>query len=112
MAAPATLSVGCKLPAGLIVTHAKKTVFLRGSNSSNVIGGFGLTEGVDSDWYNDWTATHSDFAPLKRGMIFANGSTASAKSQAAERETERNGFEGVNPDKPAPGIERVATTPA
>lgn len=39
-----TVTVGCKLPNGLILEQGAYKVELNGSNSSIVVGGYGLTE--------------------------------------------------------------------
>lgn len=98
------ISVGCKLPNGLHLDHGGKRVTLNGSNASVVIGGHGITEGVDADFFDAWMKAHEDYQPVKQGLIFAHGKTASVQAMAKERASNKSGFEGLNPDAPAPGI--------
>lgn len=104
-----TVIVGCKLPHGLKITLEGKTVVLNGTKSSVIAGGYGLTHDVDKDFFDKFLSTYKDVPYVKNKMVFAQGKQASAESQAAELQNEVSGFEGINPDKPAPGIERVET---
>lgn len=100
----AAVTIACKLPNGLRVRHAEKEVELVGANHSKAIAGFGLTKGVDSDWFASWKAAAGDFPPLKNGSIFAQVD-AKAADEAAEKADIPTGLEGLDPDKPAAGIE-------
>lgn len=102
-----TVTVGCKLPHGLYLDIGDKRVTLLGSNSSLVIGGHGITENVDREFFDKWLSLHKDSAAVKGGFIFAHDKTNSVKSEAEEKKDNRNGFEGLDPDKPAPGIAPV-----
>lgn len=106
----ATITVGCKLPHGLIIEVDGVPVTLNGTNSSNVIGGYGLTEGVDSDFFQKWMAANKDSAAVKNDLIFAQGRADSARAAASERKGVKNGFEGIDPNKPAPGVEPTEET--
>jgi len=104
----ARVSVACKLPQGLTITHKDITLTLKGANSSGNRLGFGVTEGVDGDWFADWATTDAkDFPAVKRGMIFAMDTAAKAKDAAKERRGDKSvqtGLEPLNPDKPAAGV--------
>lgn len=100
-----TLIVGCKLPHGLEIQLAGKPVVLRGSNNATIAGAYGLTYGVDKAAFEEWLKTYKDFPAVQNQMIFAQATEKSAVAQAEELEKEATGFEGLNPDKPAPGIE-------
>ena len=97
------VTVGCKLPNGLIIHVGDDKVSLNGQNSSNVIGGHGLTQ-VDKDFWDVWILDHADFTPVKAGLIFAQSNEKKASSEAIEKEANLSGFEGLNPKAPAPGI--------
>lgn len=101
----ANIVVGCKLPHGLEIRVGDKTAVLKGTNSSLVIGGYGITEGVDADLFAAWLAANKDSASVSGGFIFARGKAESVKAEATEKKDNLNGFEGLNPAKPAPGIE-------
>lgn len=121
-----TVFVACKLPGGLYLDTAAaeqtpglapdptQRVLLAGTNSvtdrSGLIlpgsGGYGVTE-VDADFFADWMARHKDYAPVKAGLIFETAREGDTKREARGRAKVPNGTEGVDPDKPAPNIERV-----
>lgn len=105
--------VGCKLPNGLVIEHADHKLTLVGSNAPGSIGGYGLTYGVDIDWFSDWmTGPAREFPPVTKGLIFIAGNDSNAADQAKEQAAERTGLEGVDPDNPAPGIEPTEETKA
>ncbi len=101
----ANIVVGCKLPHGLEIRVGDKSAVLLGSNASLVIGGHGITEGVDKDLFDAWVVANKDSAAVTGGFIFAHGKTESVKAEASEKKGNKNGFEGLDPAKPAPGIE-------
>lgn len=123
---PNTVFVGCKLPSGLYLDRAdteatpgiapdeSQRVMLNGTSSvtdrSGLIlpysGGYGVTE-VDADFFNDWMARHKDYPPVKNGLIFVVDKEADARKEARGRAGVQNGFEGANPDKPGPGVEKA-----
>lgn len=100
----AKVTVGCKLPSGLQLRIDDKLVVLKGSNSSLVIGGYGLTEDVDKDFFDKWLAVNKDADCVINGFVFSQDRTANAKAEAADNASNANGFEGLNPAAPAPGI--------
>lgn len=118
-----TVTVGCKLPHGLIIQHERlqeekaadgavvrryvptgDSITLRGTNSSRVIGGYGLTKGVDGDFFRKWLSDNKDFAPVKAGLIFASDDLDTASDVAEERVDVVSGFEPNNPDKLPKGV--------
>ncbi|ELY4201963.1 hypothetical protein ACLF30_000242 [Cronobacter sakazakii] len=102
-----TIVVGCKLPNGLVVEQDGYTVTLNGSNSSNVVGGYGLTEGVDKDAFEKWLEVHKNQPYVKNELVFAQAKANSAQSKATENASIKSGLEGLPQDKPAPGIEKA-----
>lgn len=102
-----TVTVGCKLPNGIHLDHQGKRVTIKGANSSVVIGGHGLTEGVDKEFWDGWLAEHQDYEPVKQGLIFAQNTTRNAEAEAKEKEGNLSGLEGVDPDKPGAGIKKA-----
>lgn len=99
--------VACKLPNGLLVEHGEHSVLLNGSDHESAVSGYGLTQNVDLDWFNDWaTGDGRDFPPVKRGLIFVAPNERFAADQAREQGTDlRSGLEGIDPEKPGDGIE-------
>lgn len=103
----ATVTVGCKMPNGLILEMGEKRVVLNGANSSGIIGGHGLTEGVDKEFWDAWSAKHATLDPVKKGFVFAHEKTANTVAEAKEKAAEKTGLEPLDPkDKPA-GLSEV-----
>ncbi|MGT3277450.1 hypothetical protein ACX1IE_17855 [Yersinia enterocolitica] len=100
------LTVGCKLPNGLVLEQDGYQVELNGSNSSLVFGGYGLTEGVNKDAFDKWLSVHKDQPYVKNDLIFAQAKTNSAQAKASENAKVKSGLEGLPQDKPMPGIEK------
>lgn len=98
------VTVGCKLPNGLLLEQDGYNVLLNGANSSNLVGGYGLTEGVDKDAFDKWIKTHADQAYVKNELVFAQAKTNSAESKAKENGGVKSGLEGLPQDNPAPGV--------
>lgn len=104
----ALVTVGCKLPAGLILEVGEKRVTVNGSNSSVVIGGHGITEGVDKDFFDSWLSAHSFLDFVKNGFLFAHEKANNVTAEAKDKASVETGFEPINPsDKPA-GLTAVA----
>jgi hypothetical protein len=96
--------VGCKLPNGLIMEVGKvgddryTQVRLRGTNDSNIVGGYGLTE-VSKEFWDEWFKKNKNLSFVKKGFVFAHGDMASARDVAKERTLELTGLEPLNPHK-------------
>lgn len=101
------VTVGCKLPNGLVLEQDGYQVELNGSNSSLVFGGYGLTEGVDKDAFDKWLSVHKNQPYVKNELVFAQAKTNSAQAKASENAKVKSGLEGLPQDKPMPGIEKV-----
>lgn len=124
-----TVTVACKLPHGLqlelkgadgqaVRVPVKGNAAARrleiADDKGNVVqhegiasvqGGYGLTHGVDADFWAQWLKENADYAPVKNGMIFATAKGESAASKAREQAEIRTGFEPIDPLKPRPGIQ-------
>lgn len=110
-----TVNVACKLPQGITIRHKNITKTLRGANSSGNRFGYGVTQGIDADWFKDWAEGDAkDFPPVKKGMIFAlEGTVRKIEDAAAERRGDaevQTGIEPLDPDAPAPEIEPTDDT--
>lgn len=107
MATALKTDVACKLPNGLVVEHMGHKVTLLGSNDANAKFGFGITRGVDADWFGAWAKTDGkDLPAVKNGSIFAM--SKDADGAARERKSDasvQTGQEPLNPFKPAADIE-------
>lgn len=99
------VSVACKLPHGLILELPNaEPVRLNGANHPEAIAGFGITA-VDKDFFEAWKTAHKDFAPLVKGLIFAQDRADSIRAEAKDKAALKTGLEGLDPEAPAPGIQ-------
>jgi hypothetical protein len=112
------ISVGCKLPNGmhLDITGAGESlqrITLKGINSLTegaiirpaTRKGFAITENVPKEFFDEWMRTHSNHPAVKNHLIFAHTQTASVRDMAEDFKELEHGFEPIDPNKPAKGIE-------
>ena len=107
MAKQKTVTVGCKLPNGLIIEVGGQSVELNGANASNIIGGHGITYDVDADLFNAWLEAHQDRDMVKNGFVFAHDKAADTKAEAAEKANNATGLEAVDPNAPNGGVTKA-----
>lgn len=101
------ITVGCKLPNGLLITVGQKSVVLAGANSSKIIGGYGMTQ-VDKAFFDAWKLQYANYGPLKTGVIFEQDTQRNAEAVATERGTSvKTGLERLNMDKILPGVTKA-----
>ncbi|WP_424624448.1 hypothetical protein [Achromobacter marplatensis] len=103
-----TVTVACKLPNGLVLDlpGVEKKFTLNGSHHREAVAGHGMTE-VDDEFWAKWSELHKDFEPVKKELVFAQKRKSSAAAKAEEQKGNKSGLEGIDPEKPAPGIEPV-----
>lgn len=100
-----TVTVGCKLPNGLVCELGKfgdedyKAVTLKGANGAVVHGGYGLTEGVDESFWEAWKKKHKRLSFVQKGLVFAVGDIASARDHAIDLSAIKTGLEPLDPMK-------------
>ena len=97
------ITVGCKLPNGIILQHpmdpAIKAV-LNGKNRETIIGsGYGLTD-VDADLWEAWIDKYKTFQPFTSGAIFAAKTIDSVRSIAKEYKERKTGLEPMPQEVP------------
>ena len=102
-----TVTIGCKLPCGLVMTFGGKSVELRGSRDSRILNGYGLTNNVDAEFWEAWKKAHAKLPYVKNELVFAYKDKRSAQDMAEERQKERTGMEGLDPDKPGKDLKPV-----
>lgn len=100
----ATVNVGCKLPNGIRAELNGKTVVLAGANSARLVGGFGITEGVDKEFMDGWMKAEAKNPLVSKGLVFVVDHAAKVAGAAAERAGEKSGLEALDPEKPAAGV--------
>ncbi len=126
----ASISVGCKLPQGLVmelgydlvaggVTRGPnyKRVVLAGANQHSIVVGTlrtpspanlrpGITNNVDESFYDAWVAAHADSNIVKNKLIFKAKNAGEATAQAVDVTKQKTGMEPIDPSK-HPGIEKM-----
>ena len=90
-----TVTVGCKLPHGLVLELGGVEVTINGVNSSLIVGGFGLTEGVDAAFFDAWMSANKHTAIVKNELIFAQSKTSEAQAEAKDKAANKSGLEGL-----------------
>ena len=102
----AQITIGCRLPSGLIIKVGDKSVELEGQRQtqkrSPVIllsnDDYGTTE-VDASFWEAWKqAVGEDFAPLKSGAIFEAKNQTEASAKAKDLKSKKTGHEPMTQD--------------
>lgn len=96
--------VGCKLPNGLHLDLKTKEgdrvrITLNGTNAARIVGGYGLTHNVPTDFMSEWLKKNAKHAAVVNGSIFIHGDEASAVSIAKERQEIETKLEPIDPVK-------------
>lgn len=61
------------------------------------VGGFGITQGVDADWFADWVLTHENYLPaLQEGMIFALENPKDVQAKAKNDRSLKSGLQPLD----------------
>ena len=99
-----TVIVGCKLPNGLHLDLRDKSgdmkrVTLAGANDSRIVGGYGLTSGVSSEFMTEWFKKNAKHPAVVNSHVFIHSDAASAVSMAKERREVATGLEAIDPVK-------------
>jgi len=98
------VSVGCKLPHGLVLslTTGGGDVIshtLKGMNAKRIVGGHGITENIPADFMMMWLEKNARHPAVKNGSIFIHSHTKSAEAMARERVKNQSGLEPIDPIK-------------
>lgn len=99
------VTVGCKLPTGITIKVDAVSVILNGTNSSNVIGGYGLTQNVDKTFMEEWLERNKGIAMVRKGFVFIQKNEKEAVAKAKDNAENDNGMEAMDPEKPGKGLE-------
>lgn len=124
----ATVSVACKIPHGLVIQHEQLVetkgtdgavartyvrvgapITLAGANTARVIGGYGITDNIDADFFAKWLESEKGSALLNPGnpLVFATATHDKAEAQAKDLAATKTGLEPLKQDAPMPGIEKA-----
>ena len=109
----AVVTVGCKLPHGLVAQVGDQTITFKGLNSTQhgdgetliLFNHYALTHNVPEDFWNEWVKAHADFAFVKNGMVFADKVVKNVDAIAKERKSEKTGFEFLDPKAKQENVE-------
>lgn len=107
-----TVTIACKLPNGLhLEVPGRGRVTLNGNATQvgvvpehQISHQYGLTFGVDEDFWNEWVKLHHLLDIVKKRFVFAHEKVSMVQGEAREMQEVRTGLERLDPDKPAPGI--------
>lgn len=117
-----TVTVGCKLPSGLVMELIEvgngllpavkgKTVTLAGANSlrvgmvGNPLNGRFATTQVEEEFAKAWFERNKNLECVRTGLVFPCEKPNAAESMAKERDAVKTGLEPLDPKKPPSGIE-------
>lgn len=111
-----TCVVGCKLPNGLTVElfegkgDKRRCVWkqtLKGRNSARIVGGYGLTDGVDTERMQEWLKRNAAHPAVQNGSVFMHTTGQGAQARAREGREIRTGLDAIDPvaDAKAKGLE-------
>lgn len=100
------VSVGCKLPNGIVLEVGAVKVTLNGINKTTIIGSTHGTTEVDEEFWNKWSTDHKDFPALKSGAIFKADSPREVAAMGKSLAEVATGLEPMKKtgDKRAPGV--------
>lgn len=101
--------IGCKLASGLVIEGAGQRIKLNGApvshlvsgDGKNIVHGFGLTENVPVEVWDEFAKNHADSAFMKKGLVFATSDERSAKAAAKDNEKQKTGTEQLDGSKQA-----------
>lgn len=107
--AAGTVTVACRLPAGLRIENVPGhgTIMFKGSNDEWALKmvedyeAHGLTSGVPADAW-DWIKNHPFYSKAKwmtSGAVFATTKAKDAVKEAQDRGQTTTGFEALDPDE-------------
>lgn len=105
-ASATTCVVGCKLPHGLHLDLVNKDgqnvrYTLKGANAARIVGGYGFTDGVPTEFMTEWLKVNANHPAVKAGAIFIHNSTKGAEARAREGRDIRTGLEALDPVREA-----------
>lgn len=99
-----TCIVGCKTPHGLVCQlfseDGKRVIAshtIKGMNSVRIVGGYGLTDGIPTEFMTEWLKRNAEHPAVANGSVFIHTSVRGAEARAKEGRAIRTGLEAINP---------------
>lgn len=108
-----TITIGCRLPTGMVLEVAGKAVTLAGQRQTHARSkiiiltpdDYGTTE-VDESFWAAWKSqVGEDFAPLKSGAIFEAKNDKEAAAKVKDLKQKKTGLEGS--DQASGGVSKM-----
>lgn len=113
--AAGTVTVGCRLPAGLrvnvVVDGEPVSLYFKGANDKRALaladeqGFHGITSGVPEAHWKAVEAQYPKAKWLTEGFVFAAGKHKAAVAEAQDLGARDAGFNPLDPENPMPKIE-------
>ncbi len=69
-----------------------------GDKGQHIECGFAITMGIPKDFWEEWLSQNKEGDYIRNGMVFAHSDLSAVKSEAAEKESLKTGFERMDPD--------------
>lgn len=102
----ATITVCSKLPFDFVAEFGGVSVTIKGARGVDpttgdpiLLPGFGLTQGVDADWFAKWKEASADFPALVNGVIFAAAANKAADEAKELDSVVTSGLEQKSPEE-------------
>ena len=104
-----TVTISLKTPSGLSYTHKGKEYTINGWNAEsalfiNPVEKAGITTEFPSDVWDAFKAEFKDHDLFKNGLIFADKSENTVKSETKERKGTKSGLEAIDPNAKKDGV--------
>jgi len=101
-ASATTCVVGCKLPHGLKMQLRSKDgtiaeFTIKGTNASRIVGGYGLTEAIPTEFMAEWLKRNAKHPAVVNGSIFMHSDGRNAEARAREGREIKTGIEPLDP---------------
>ena len=71
-------------------------------DAKRVVGGYGLTFGVNADYFERWKEENKATDVIRNGLVFAHENDQRVVDQAKDMKAVRSGLEPLNPDSRKP----------
>lgn len=94
----ANITIGCRLPHGIVLEVGDKLVNIKGLNSSMIIGADHFANEVDASFWKAWSEANADSRLLSSGALFSASNEKEAKAKAKDLKSVKTGLEPVDPD--------------
>jgi len=89
-----TVTIGCKLPNGIIMQQGETRVRINGWNNNEIAGlSHGITREVPESLWDAWSKEHAESKLVTSGIIFAESGEKRAVDKAKDEKEKKSGHE-------------------